>query len=84
MLAPFVAIIVMNAVLGYTYVRSRIMFVGGFSLSILVIYAIDDLRTRSQRVLGVDGRTAAAMFVGLWTCVLVHSLARLTIQAAAP
>jgi hypothetical protein len=84
MLAPFVAIVVMNAALGYTYVRSRIMFVGAFSLSILVIYTIDDLRNRSQRVLGVDGRTAAAVFLGVWTCVLVHSLVRLPIQAVAP
>jgi len=82
-MAPLVAIIPTNAVLGYTYVRARIMFVAGFAIAILLLHAFDDLLQRPQRVLGVPGRTACAIVVGLWLCVLVHTLLRLPLQAGA-
>ena len=82
-LAPFVVVLLLNAIVGYAYVRSRIMFVGAFSIAILLAYTIDDLIARTQRVLGITGRRWAAILICLWIAVLVHSLARLRFQAAA-
>lgn len=82
-MAPFVGLVVLNAVIGYAYVRSRIMFVGAFSMSLLVLFAIDDLLTRPQRAFGLDGRRLALVVACIWACVLVHSLVRLGIQSAA-
>lgn len=82
-LAPFVVLVLLNAVIGYAYVRSRIMFVGAFSIAILLAFTVDDLVSRSQRVLGITGRAWTVILVILWIAVLVHSLARLRLQAAA-
>lgn len=82
-LAPFVVLVLLNALIGYAYVRSRIMFVGAFSLAILLAFTVDDLVSRAQRVLGITGRAWTVILVILWIAVLVHSLARLRLQAAA-
>ncbi len=82
-MAPLVGIVVVNAMIGFAYVRSRIMFVGAFSIAVLLMFTLDDLWTRSQRVAGVKGRTLVMVAVGIWICVLVHSLARLRLQQGA-
>ena len=81
--APFLAIIVFNALLGYMYVRARIMFVSYAVIAVLFTVTLDDLWRRPQRLLGLSGRTVAVAIALLWLGVWVTSIARLRIQAAA-
>jgi hypothetical protein len=74
------AVIPVNAILGYTYVRTRVMFVAYVAVALLFTPAVDDLWRRQQRILGVSGRALAICAIVGWVVVLVTSLARLTIQ----
>jgi len=80
---PLLGVLFLNAVLGYLYVRARIMFVGYAVIAIFFVRAMDDLWKRPQQLLGLSGRSIAVTlwlsWIGLWVAVIV----RLRLQAAA-
>jgi hypothetical protein len=70
-----VAVVIANALIGFAYVRPRMMFLAGFAIAVLAMFSVDDL-------LRADRRKLVLVLAALWVCVLAHSLARLMIQAA--
>lgn len=73
---PLVAVIPLNALLGFTYVRARVMFVAYVAVSLLFAPAFDALWRR-----GPSGRKLAALVLVGWIVTLGWSLVRLHIQA---
>ena len=82
-LAPLVAVLPVNSLIGYGYVRSRIMFVGAFAMAVLVQFALSDLLVSRDRILRIPGRAIALLIIVLWLCLLAYTLTRLPLQAAA-
>jgi len=75
--APLIAIILLNAVIGYSYVRSRVMFVGYAALTLLFVMAVDDIRKRQQPVLGIPARHVPTIALVLWLAMWITTMCRL-------
>ena len=78
---PLLAVLPLNAMLGYSYVRTRVTFVAAVAVALLVAPAIDDLWSREQRIAGLSGRVLAATLLGAWGVCWLWSLGRLYLQA---
>lgn len=75
---PLVAVIPLNALLGFTYVRARVMFVAYVAVALLFTPAFDALWRRDPRS---TGRKLAVFVLVGWLAVFGWTLVRLRLQA---
>ncbi len=79
--AELLLLVPLNALLGYMYVRPRIMYVAYLMVALLLGEGVDKLWRKPRHLLGIPSRPLLVVLLALWVYFLVKASARLLSQA---